>query len=526
LEICEVDVLPEVEPMPEPKSYAKRLVKGSAIVLMAFIASELVGLFLRMFLARSLTVVEYSLFYAVFTLISFFGLFRELGLSSALVKYIPEFVVRKQFAKIKSSIVSALFVQAAFGFIVSAALFVLSDYIALAMFRTLDASLPLKILSVWFFVAIFCSIAESTFNGFQNMPAYASINFFNPLSILLLAVLFVGFFGLGTMGVALAYLIAAAVMGLSSLTFIIRRYPHVFREKASVTKPLLKKLFVFALPILAASIGGLILSYTDTIMITIFRPLPEVGFYQAAQPTARILWYFPIALTVVLFPIISELWARGERKLLGGALHFLTKFSFILIIPAAFIFIAFPEIVINLLYGPGYLAGATALQILGAVAIVYTPFVILAQVMRGMGRPVVLLKIVAFMACFNIVGNLALIPSYGIEGAAVATFVAQLLGLALLFYYARKFVRFTMPSSSLLKTAIGGVLTLLLIFGLKSILALPPWPEAFVVMISGLLFYGAWILATKAITKDDLRLIARIVPMPGWLVRAARRVIG
>jgi len=514
------------DPAPEPKSYARRLVKGSAIVFTAFIASELIGMFLRMFLARSLTVAEYGLFYAVFTLISFFILFRDLGLGSALVKYIPEFTVRKKFTEIKSSIVSVLLVQAVFGLIVSVVLFLFSDNIAMAVFRTLDASPLLRILGAWFFVAIFYTLAQTTFQGFQNMSAYASINLFNLMSILLLSVLFVGVLGLGVIGVAFAYLLAAVVIGFFSLTFFIRGYPHVFWEKTSVTRPLLKKLFVFALPLLVGGVAGLIISYTDTLMITIFRTLPEVGFYQAAQPTARILWYFPSALGVVLFPMISELWAKGEQKLLGGTLHFLTKFSFILIIPAAFIFIAFPEIVINLLFGPGYLAGATALQILSMAAIVYTPFLILAEVMRGIGRPVVLLKITAFMACFNLVGNLALIPPYGIEGAAVATFIAHLLGLALLFYYARKFIRFTVPSSSLLKTAIGGVLTLLLIFGLKSILVLPPWPEAFVVMISGLLFYGVWILATKAITKDDLGLIARIVPMPRRLAKLAGRLIG
>ena len=513
------------EETPDPGSYARRLVKGSAIVFAAFIASEIIGVFLRMFLARSLTVAEYGLFYAVFTLISFFILFRDLGLGSSLVKYIPEFTVRKKFIEIKSSIVFVLLVQAVFGLIVSTVLFFFSDHIAIALFRTLDASLPLKILSAWLFAAIFYTLMQTTFQGFQNMPAYASINFFNILSILLLAMLFVGVLGLGVGGVALAYLLAAVVIGFFSLTFFTRRYPHVFQEKASVTKPLLKKLFVFALPLLIGSVAGLIISYTDTIMITIFRTLPEVGLYQAAQPTARILWYVPSALGVVLFPLISELWARRKQRLLEEMLHFLTKFSFIIIMPIAFVFIAFPEIVINLLFGPGYLAGTTVLQILAAAAIVYAPFMILTEVMRGTGRPVILMKVVGFMACLNIVGNLALIPPYGIEGAAVATFAAHLLGLLLLAYYSRKLVKFSMPLSSLLKTLVGGTLTLLLIFSLKFILVMSPWPKAFAVMIPSLMFYGVWILVTKAITKDDLRLIARIVPMPRWFVRAAEKIV-
>jgi Na+-driven multidrug efflux pump len=145
--------------------------------------------------------------------------------------------------------------------------------------------------------------------------------------------------------------------------------------------------------------------------------------------------------------------------------------------------------------------------------------------MRGTGRPVILMKVVGFMACLNIVGNLALIPPYGIEGAAVATFAAHLLGLLLLAYYSRKLVKFSMPLSSLLKTLVGGTLTLSLIFSLKFILVLSPWLEAFAVMIPSLLFYVAWILATKAITRDDLKLINEIVPMPKWLVRITEKFL-
>jgi O-antigen/teichoic acid export membrane protein len=120
---------------------------------------------------------------------------------------------------------------------------------------------------------------------------------------------------------------------------------------------------------------------------------------------------------------------------------------------------------------------------------------------------------------------LLLIPPYGIEGAAVASLCSFLLGVLILFHYTKKFVKFTTPVLSLFKTLIGGVLTLLLILGLKFAIVLPPWPEAFAVVIPSLLFYGVWILATKAITKDDLELIARIVPMPRWLVKVARRFV-
>jgi len=526
LEICEVDVLPEVEPMPELESYGQRLVKGGAMVFTAFIASEVIGVFMRMFLARSLTVAEYGLFYAVFALVSMFGMFRDPGLSYALVKHIPEFSVRKQFAEIKSSISSALLVQAALGFAFSVALFILSDHIALSVFGTLVASPLLRILSIWFFVEIFRQLAISMTQGFQKMGAYAFINFSHVFLIFFLIVLLTGVFGLGLDGVAFAYSLAAALIGLFGIAFFVIKYSHVFKKKALVTKPILKKMLLFGLPVFIGGFGGLILTYTDTITITLFRTLNEVGLYQTAQPSARILWYVPTTLTVVLFPMISELWARRKQKLMGQMLHFLIKFSFVIIVPAAIVFIALPDIVINLLFGSRYIGGVAVLQILGLGAVIYALYDILVAVVNGIGRPFTVTKVVSIMAVFNLVGDIALVPPYGIEGAASTTFASFVIGLVLMIYYARKFIKFTVPIMSLLKASVGGVLMVFLIFGLKSIFVLPLLLKVFAVIIPSLLFYGVWILVTKAITKDDLKLIARIVPIPKWLAKAAGKIVG
>ncbi len=512
--------------MSEPKTYARRLVKGSAIVFTALVASQIVAFLLRMLLARSLSVAEYGLFYAVFVFISFLLLFGNLGFGDSLIKHVPEFEAKKQFDKIKSSMAFALIFFVILSFSIVALIFIFSSEIALTIFGDRAAVPILQILAIWFFIYLtIFFIPLCVFQGFQNMPAYASLQFFNGLLVLLSAFLLVGYFGMGVQGASLAYLLAMLIIGILGFVILRHGYPHVFRARISITKPLVKKLSLFALPVFLAGIASLVITYTDTLMIAVFRTLPEVGYYQAAQPTARLLWYFPGALTTVLFPMVSELWAKKKKKLVSSALHFLTKFSFVLIIPVALVFITFPKILISLLFGPAYLAGATVLQILGVTAIVYIPFLILSRTMAGIGKPIVVAKVVALMAGLNLAGNLVLIPAYGIEGAAAATLISFLLGMGLIFYYARKFIEFTVPSSSLLKTTIGGALTLLLIFGLKYVVVLPPWPEAFAVMVPSLLFYGTWILMTKAITKDDLKLIKEIVPIPGWLARIAGRLV-
>jgi O-antigen/teichoic acid export membrane protein len=505
--------------MPEPKTYARRLVGGSAIVFTAIVVSGLIGMLLRMFLTRSLSVEDYGLFTAVFVFVSLFGILHDLGLNQALIKYIPEFSVNGRLDRIKSSVSFVLIFFAGLSFLITVLLFVFSGQIAEGFFRTEAAVIPLRIFSIWFFSVTFYYVFNAANQGFQNMRMYSLMQFFDTTSVFLLAVLLIGVFGYGVNGVALAYLFGGIV--LSFLTFSLFRwqYPRIFKEKTSIDKPLIKTLFKFAFPVLLSGLAGMISNNIDTLTITAFRSLNDVGFYQAAQPAARMLWYLSTALTVVLFPMISELWARREQKLLGQALHFLIKFSLILIIPVALVLIAFPEIVLRLLFGSSYLPGSTALQILATAAIIYTLYAILGSVMSGIGKPIVNTKVIALMACLNLAGDLVLVPIFGIEGAAVSTFASYLLGLALLFYYSRKLIGLTIPSLPIVKAIGGGLLTLLLIFDLKSILVLPTWPKAFAVVIPSLVFYGVWILVTRAMTKDDLKLLRGIVPMPGWLVK-------
>jgi len=510
------------------KSYARRFVRGSTLVFTAFVLSGVVGLLLRIFLARTLGAADYGLFITLFMFISMFALFRDPGIGQSLVKYIPEFVAKKRRDELKSSIIVYMLVQVLISLFVCLTLVVFSDQIASTIFpeRMAEASSVIKILSGWFLFEAFFYTFSRTFQGFQDMVPFSLLLFLQISLPFLFALLLVGIFGLSTMGVALAYTAGLGAVVLFAFGTFLKKHSSVLKAKIRISKPLLKKLLMFALPVLLSGVAGAIIGYMSTLMIAIFRTSSEVGFYQVAYPAANSLLYFPRAMGVVLFPMISELWARRKHELIGGAMHTLIKFSFIFIAPAALIIIAFPGVVISLLFGSEYLAASLALQILALMAIVQTLYTISNRMILGIGKPAVITVVMVIMACFAFTLNLILIPPYGIEGAAVATFLSMLVGLSLSLYFARKYVKFTIPSSPLIKTLVGGLLTLLMVSGLKLIINLPPLLELFVVMIPSLLFYGAWILLTRALTWDDLLLLKNTMPIPKWLLRIARKFIG
>jgi len=512
----------------EPKDYARRFVKGSSIVFAALIVAGFIGILMRMFLWRSLSLVDYGLFYATFTFISLITLFRTVGLNDALTKYTPEFMLKKQYDKIRSSMAIIVLFQVLLTIPITLVLVFLSDPIATVICGTsAAAAAPIfKILGLWFFVMAFYHIFRSTFQGFQDPITYASMEIVYILVTFLCVFFAAGVFRLGVDGVALGFLVGAAILVILWLVIFQKKYPHILVGKLRIEKPLVKKITFFALPVFIGGIGGIILGYTDTIMLSIMRGPGEVALYQTAQPLAQMLTYFPAALGVILLPMTSELWAKREKELLGQALHLIMKFSFIIIIPAVFVFMAFPDTVIRSFAGVDYLPAVLTLQILTVAVIASTLLTILHCVVSGIGKPIIATKVIGTMAALNFIGNLLLIPKYGTAGAALTTFISGLVGLFLTLYLMRKLVKFTLPALPLFKTIMAGLLTLFFILLLKSIITLTPWWLKFIVVVApGLLFYAAVILAMRTIDGQDFGLLKEVVPIPKRLVKIIGRFV-
>jgi len=502
--------------------YAKKLVRGSALVFFFTVAAALVAFLLRMYLARELTVEDYGLFYAIFAFVSFFGLFRDMGLNSALVKYIPEFGVKGDQRAIKSSILFTLLFQSAFALTASVALFLFSNRIALSYFGKEAAAGPLRIMTCWFFAMTFYVLLGYCLQGFQNFPAQAGRELLWISTIFALSFFLVGFSHRGVSGVAAAYLGGTLLATLFAWVFVRR---ELAKNGAQLSGALARKLLLFALPVFLSGIGGMVLGHMDTLMLTYFRTLRDVAFYQVAQPLAALLGYFSGAMVTVFYPMVSELWTRGERELLRGGVGFLTKFAMTVVLPASLALVAFPEIAIRLVFGEGYLGGAHALQLLALSGVVSSLWAVLAHVIAGIGRPAINSKVVGAMACLNFITNWLLIPRFGAAGAAVTTLTSYLLGLSLLLHYTRRTIGPSVSLKPLLKIAAGGFLTLALIFGLKSALEFSPWIEALVVLVPSLLVYGVWLLVSGALTRGELGLLSRAVPVPRPILKVAEKLL-
>ncbi|MEM2878915.1 MAG: oligosaccharide flippase family protein [Candidatus Hadarchaeales archaeon] len=513
--------------MSDAEKYAKRLTKGSGMIFGALVISGITGLGLRMFLTRTFTLSDYGLLYLVFSWISFFTIFRDLGLNSALSRFIPEFMAKNEFGRIKSLILLVTGIQVLVTLPVAIFLMVFSDQIAVVMTGTASASFIIKIFTMWFFLMLFFHVFRSAFQGFQDHVPYSAMEILYITLTFCSVFIFVVWLGMGINGAALGYLSAVPILITVWLVLFYKRHKNVFKAAPLFEREVTSRVLRYSLFIFIGGLGGVVLGYMDTIMIGMFRTTAEVGLYQAAQPITALISYFPAALGIVLLPMISEIWAKNRRETLSRALHSILKFSSLIIVPAVFVLIAFPDVALRSLFGSEYVLASVALQILTFALVLNTLLAVLQQVAAGIEQPMLTTLTVLCMSSMNLVGNLILIPPYGIVGAAVTTLASLIFGLALLSLLLRKFVKFAIPVVPILKMLIAGIFTTATIMFMKSVININPWwLEALVIVPPSLILYCVIVLTTKVLSPKDLVLLGKVVPLPGKIFRIMERMAG
>jgi len=261
----------------------------------------------------------------------------------------------------------------------------------------------------------------------------------------------------------------------------------------------------YGLFVISASAGLLIIGYTDTIVLTYFAGLKNVGFYNIAFPTANVLAYFPKAIGGILFPLSAELWVKNKKMLLIAGIESLYKYSIIIIVPAVFIMLSFTDLLITVMFGKGFLPASTALKILSVGVIFTSLYAINSAFFSGIGKPQINSKIVYTTAAFNLISNLILIPLIGIMGAAITTSTSYFIMMFLSLIKIRKFIKITLPIKIWIKTFIAGLLFVFAIWFLKKVIFLNVWAETAIVLILSGISYIVLLFLLKIIDINELK---------------------
>jgi len=491
-------------------NYTKKAVRGTIIVGLFSVLTSVVSYLIRVYLARELTPMEYGFIYSVFAFFGLFSILQHMGLPEALTKFISEYLVKKKYTLIKENIRTVLWIQ-----FFSATFFVLI-IILLVQTTALHSyfhglSIMKSTVLIYAFSILFSPLELlflSIFRGFHKHGFYSFVLFLRSALILFFTFILaqLSVFKSPLYPIFYAHVLVYIYLILQYYYFTKKVMPNYTKIKTKLTKKTTMKLIAFGIPVILTSAAGIFMSYTDTFFLTFFRSFEEVGIYNVASPTARLLWFFSMSYTVVLLPLVSELWAKKEKKLLIAGVEQLYKYTLIIIIPVTLVFIVFPEVVLNVFFGEEYVSGAKALMILVIGALFYNLANVNYSVFSGIGKPKVNTYITGIAAGFNVAGNFFLIPLFGVIGAAFSTTLSFFIMLLFGFFELRKQkLGITIPISVVLKTLSSGVLFLVIMWIIKTVLVMNSFIELIIASIASGLLYLIAIFLCRLITISEIQ---------------------
>ncbi len=487
-------------------NYTKKAVKGTGIVFILSVFTAGISYLVRLLFARNLTIAEYGLFYSIIALIGLLSIFKDMGIGKALVKFIPEFIVKKDEESIRNSIISVFLIQGTiYGFIILM-LILSSNFLGEYYFHNIQASFILKIVAIGFLIDSIAYVLSLSFQGFQMTTYTAGIDFFR-MSIILIITFILFRLNIGLNSVAFAYLIAPIILAIIFIPIFLKTTRAFKKFSFNINKKLIKKLFGYGLWLIALSAGSMVLSYTDTLVLTYFSGLEKVGLYNVAIPTAKLLMYMTLSIGVVLFPLVSELWAKKQIKLLKEGANLLYKYSSIIIIPSALTMFSFPSIVLNLFFGSRYIEASSALRILSIGVVFFTLANINTSILIGMGKAKTTSKIFFIAAVFNFTFNMLLIPKFHIVGAASTTVMSYIIILVLTQISLKRAIKLDVPLKLWLKNILLAFIFIFVIIILKKILVMNAWLEMLIVVLIASIIYISMLFLLKIISFNELKIL-------------------
>ena len=534
-----------------------KILKGTAILGIAGIFVKILGAVFRIPLTALIGTEGMAYYGYAYPLYSLFLVIATAGIPVAISRMVSEKIAYNDFSGAQRVFRVSRWLLLAIGVFAFAVCFFGAELIAKYVSKDMGAVLPIKAIAPALIFVPVMSAYRGYFQGRQNMNPTAISQFieqiFRVAVGLILASVMVAqglemaaagaTFG-ATVGSIAGLLIIMLIYALNkkAINYHIRqsRQIHTERRKKEKTMAIVKQILIIAIPItIGASILPLV-NFADSAIVT--RRLLDGGF---TDVEARELWgqlsgycntmvglpqVLTQAVAVAMVPAIAAAYKLRNRAEIDENINLGMRISMIIGMPCAAGMIALAEPILLLLFSSEAASAISAAPTL-MVMCLGVPLMALLQttngILQGVNRQVLPMKNLAIGAVAKIILTYVLvaIPSLNIKGAAIGSVfvygIALILNLRDMKRYTKVRVDFMLtyikPTAASVILGVCAFASYKILFGALGSNSLATLGA----VVVGVIVYAVLILATKAITKEE---IGRL-PKGGKLVKILDKFI-
>lgn len=504
----------------------RKVARGTGIAIIGIILGLLLNFIAKLIIARYGLEANYGMFSLVLAILTVAMMLSCLGLHLGTTRYIAYFRAKNETGKVRGTISVSLELVTVASLAIGIALFFSAQAIATNIFHTPQLASSLRIFAVGtpFFALTY--IIAAIFRGFDQVEPQVYFQY------IMINVLFIAFLilivatDLPFITVFYAYLASLIITFISAAIYIYKKIPNLItfsdRKANTATR---KELLLFSLPLLGTAIFGLSILWMDTIMLGYFKTADIVGLYNAAYPLAQSLSSPPFALTLVYTPIVTGLYSQNLMADLRRSYTIVSKWLTFITMPIFLVLCLYPKYVLNLLFGPTYVAAAPALRILSVGFIIDAlPSPSLATLI-ALGESTFTMWATLAAAILNIILNIILIPPLGIIGTAIAS--AASLALFSIVKSVKLYASYRIQplSKNLIKPLVISAILALLFQIMFGHFILVDWWMLPCLLVLFYVIYGVATVFSRSFDREDIVLLLEIEKRTGINAEPMKKIL-
>ncbi len=353
-----------------------------------------------------------------------------LGLPSAIVKLTSDTLNFNNIPQ-NNYLTKSVLLTLLSGIITTIILYLSSEFLAVTVFKDVQLAYYFELLSLFIIPLLFHELLSNFFRGKKDFNKYNLFTFIIPYILF-----FISFF------IIIKYVSREEITFLSygigiTITFIIEFFLYSKINTRAKTNFPIQKLLKLSLPMMFSTALLFLLNWTDIFMLSSMKSSAEVGIYNAAFKIASLGFIIIIAINVVIAPKISELYSQHKMEDLKKVIHQSTWLIIVLTIPLVLLIILFRKQVLGL-FGSEFLSGEISLIIISFGVLISAISGNVDQILNMTDSHKILRNITLFCFILNVILNYVLIPMYGINGAAIASLVTNIVLNAICLFFIKK----------------------------------------------------------------------------------------
>lgn len=233
--------------------------------------------------------------------------------------------------------------------------------------------------------------------------------------------------GYGLVALGVIQLAISVLRGGIAFIIVRRLYPELALRGAGTTRDVVRQLLSFSLFSSLIQFSGMLIYYTDSLVIGAILPISLITYYAIAEMLIEYARQIVTALSRIVTPRASALHAEEGDAAAAEDILRIGAVATLVTVPIALTFLIRGASFIELWMGPEYAPRSSpVLIVLAATVWLYGGRAIAAAGLMGLNRHRVLAAAIGAEAVANVGLSLALIGSMGIIGVALGTTIPSI----------------------------------------------------------------------------------------------------